>query len=80
MNISDINRGGAVRFSFSLGALASSICNLLGCLWGIALFGNKFLIIQKKKKKDIRRSTQSVQNINDTAPTNCVIGLLYVYF
>ena len=60
-----IGEGGAVRFSFSLGALASSICNLLGCLWGIALFGNKFLNIQKKKKK--------ISFSSGVSPTLCLV-------
>ena len=42
-------RGGAVRFSVCLGALAS--CNYSWLFVGHCPFGNKFLIIQKKKKK-----------------------------
>ena len=37
MPFSYIYRGGAVRFSFYLGALAFFICTLRGFLWGIAL-------------------------------------------
>ena len=41
-------RGGAVRFSFSL--VAFGFVLFVSCLLGLRLFGNKFLIIQKKKK------------------------------
>ena len=38
-------RGGHARFSVSMETFF-----LYDCLWGIALLGNKFLIIQKNKK------------------------------
>ena len=41
-------RGGAVRISYSL--VAAGFVLFFSCCWGSALFGNKFLIIQKKKK------------------------------
>ena len=46
MPLSYVYRGGVVRFSFAL--VAVCIYFAIVC-WGIALFGNKFLIIQKKK-------------------------------
>ena len=36
-----------VRVSGGLGVP----CIVIGCCWAIGLFGNKFLLIQKKKKK-----------------------------
>ena len=44
---SPVYRGGAVRFSFSLVAFGSLL--FFSCLLGLCPFGNKFLIIQKKK-------------------------------
>ena len=43
-------RGGAVRFLYSLGAFGFVL--FFSCLLGYCPFGNKFLIIQKKKKKE----------------------------
>ena len=48
MPLSYVYRGGAVRFRLLLWPFATCACII--CL-GIALFGNKFLIIQKKKEK-----------------------------
>ena len=56
MPLSYVYRGGSVRFSFSLMVVCPcgrlhpyASCTVIVCL-GIAIFGNKFLIIQKKKK------------------------------
>ena len=48
-------RGGAVRFLYSL--VAGGFVLFFSCCWGSALFGNKFLIIQKKKKTRTEFST-----------------------
>ena len=40
------------RVSWGLGAP----CIVIGCCWAIALFGNKFLLIQKKKKTTITQA------------------------
>ena len=44
-------RGGAVHFSFFLGAFFGFVCILCG---GLCPFGNKFLFIKKKNLKRIK--------------------------
>ena len=48
MALSYVFRGGAVCFSFFLGTLGFLYCSWLFC-FGLCPFGNKFLLIQKKR-------------------------------
>ena len=48
MLISYVFRGGAVRFSFFLGALGFLYCSWFFFFLGLCPFGNNFLLIQKK--------------------------------
>ena len=50
MPFSYVFRGGAVRLSYSLVAFWLRVMLLFVCL-AFGLFGNKFLIIQKKTKR-----------------------------
>ena len=50
MPLSYFFRGGAVRFSFFLVAFGLTIL-FLDVFFGLCPFGNKFLIIQNKKRK-----------------------------
>ena len=49
MPLSYVFKGGAVRFSFFLVAFGFLYCSWL--FVGLCPFGNKFLLMQKKKKK-----------------------------
>ena len=62
-------------FRVSLGLAAPSF--VFDCCWAIALFGNKFLLIQKKKNKILGSSVETIECAKRTMEYHYLLLLMF---